>query len=324
MPMVERAFVTGACGFIGKHLVERLLADGIHVTIYDRKEQNQFPTATYCRGDVVDQETLDLAMFQAAPTIVYHLAALADVRNALKVPGQQVQQNFLATVNVLEAMRAADVKRIVFTSSAVVYGDTLPSFSRSCQQYGHCPHVPSELTELGMCFPKQTSIYGAMKLASEALIEAYCVGYGMRADIFRLVSLVGEGYRHGNLMDFYRKLKTDPTQITLLGSGTQQKYYCYVGDFIDALSWVQAYPHDGAELWNVSHGSPNIIEDSLDAVCECLDIHPARLYQGESWAGDLPSLVLDCSKLCALGWAPKVSIEDGMRRTVRWMMEQNL
>ena len=321
--MSERAFVTGACGFIGKHLIERLLADGIHVTIYDRKEHNPFPNATYCRGDVLDQETLDVAMFQAAPTIVYHLAALADVRNALKMPDQQVRQNFIATANVLEAMRAADVKRIVFTSSAVTYGDTRSGLYIT--DYDKPPTYPP-IPEDGLYYtlPKQTSIYGAMKLASEALIEAYCVGYGMRADIFRLVSLVGEGYRHGNLMDFYRKLKTDPTQITLLGSGTKQKYYCYVGDFIEALSWVHAYPHDGAELWNVSHGSPNIIEDSVDAVCECLDIHPARLYQGESWAGDLPSLVLDCSKLRALGWAPKVSIEDGMRRTVRWMMDKNL
>ena len=319
--MVERAFVTGACGFIGKHLVERLLADGVFVTIYDRKEHNPFSQVLYViRGDVLDANLLAKAIQQVKPTIVYHLAALADVRNALKQPTEQVQQNFLATANVLEAMRAADVKRIIFTSSAVVYGDTPvshlmgPGWHNS--RYG--------IDERGCKFPQQTSIYGAMKLASEALIEAYCVGYGMRADIFRLVSLVGEGYRHGNLMDFYRKLKADPTQITLLGSGTQQKYYCYVGDFIDALSWVHAYPHDGAELWNVSHGSPNIIEDSVDAVCECLDIHPARLYQGEFWAGDLPSLVLDCSKLRALGWAPKVSIEDGMRRTVRWMMEQNL
>ena len=299
--MGERALVTGGAGFLGTHLVRRLLAEGVAVRIYDHRLER--------RDDVLDRGELVAAMSLWQPTTVYHLAALADVRDALKYPHEQVQQNFLATSYVLEAMRATGAKRLVFTSSAVVYGDS----------------TWSPIAECGVTFPRQTSIYGAMKLASEALIEAYCVGYKMCADIFRLVSLMGEGYHHGNLIDFYRKLKADPTHIEIHGSDGQGKYYCDVGNLMDAIRLVDAHPHEGAEIWNVSHDKPNTIRDSITAVSDVLKIHPDRIVStAAQWAGDLPALVLNTTKLRALGWAPKVAIVDSMRRTVEDFIARGL
>lgn len=309
--MSKRAFVTGANGFIGKHLVARLVTEGWHVTVYDHKPATQDAQwHVYIQGDIFENDQLASAMRHADPSVVFHLAALADVRNALKQPNDQMRMNFEATGRVLEAMRAVGVKQIAFTSSAVVYGDT--------------PGCYSPIRESSRIFPQQTSIYGAMKLASESLISAYCHGYGMRADIYRLVSLVGEGYRHGNLMDFYRKLQADPTKLTILGTGQQEKYYIYVGDVVDAMIRTTQREHDGAEIWNVSHDQPNTINDSVQAVCDALDLHPQIVHEGDPWAGDLPGLVLDCSKLRALGWEPKTSIRDGMRKTVHDFLERGL
>lgn len=291
------AFITGGSGFLGYHLRHRLEEDGISYTVYDRR----------AGCDVLNYAQLLEAMQAAQPTIVYHLAALADVRDSLPQARDQCDQNLRATLNVLEAMQAAKVGRIVFTSSAVVYGDT---------DRGRIGETAP--------MPRQTSVYGAMKLASEGLIEAYCHGYGMRADIFRLVSVVGEAYRHGNLYDFYRKLKADPKAIHLLGTGREQKYYTYAGDVVDAMQRAANQVHDGAEVWNVSGAQPVRIDDVLDAVCAELHVSPARTYQSKTWAGDLPGLVLDTTKLQRIGWQPTVSIVEGLRRTVRWFQEAGL
>ena len=305
---MTRAFVTGGLGFIGAHLVNRLVVDGYHVTLYDRKDPPDDTRFTYIRGNILNPPHVREAMRWAQPDIVFHLAALADVRNALNVPTEHVQTNFCATANVLEAMRATGVKQLAFTSSAVVYGD----------------HPAGTIREDTALLSKQTSVYGAAKRASEALIEAYCVGYDMRADIFRLVSVVGEGYRHGNLIDFYHKLKADPTRIQILGSRAQEKYYIYIGDMIEAMMLVTRLSHSGAEIWNVSHHRPGTIDDSIDAICEELRVLPIRLDNGKRWIGDQPNLVLDTSKLRARSWSPRTPIYEGMRRTVQDFVRHNL
>ncbi len=290
-----KAFVTGADGFIGTHLCAALVRDGWDVVRYDKP----FDVLTIWRAQPLLQGT----------NIVFHLAALADVRNALKQPTQQVESNLLLTSKLLEAMRDTGVNRLVFTSSAVVYGD--------------CPD--GLITERATCFPQQTSIYGAMKLASESLIAAYCHGYGMTADILRLVSVMGAGYRHGNVMDFYQKLKADPTRLELFGDPRTTKYYTAVDDVVAALLLVAQRDHAGAELWNVSHDQPSTIQDSIDAVCAGMTLNsPAVINKGDPWAGDLPGLVLDCAKLRALGWAPTVPIRDAMAATVQDFIDKGL
>jgi UDP-glucose 4-epimerase len=299
--MDERAFVTGSAGFLGRHLLARLAADGVPVTTYDRQHGQ----------DIGDLFTLSEALDASEATTVYHLAALADVRSAFRQPVDQREQNFLGTANVLDAMRACGVKRIVFTSSAVVYGD-----------------VTSGLISESDAVGRQTSIYGAVKLASEALIEAYCAGYGMRADIFRLVSATGEGYRHGNILDFYQKLKADPTQIHLLGTGREQKYYIYAGDVIAAMRAALAVDHGGAERWNVSGDTPITIDDVVNEVIDAMDYglspEPVATYEHATWTGDLPGLVLDTQKLRGIGWRPTLSVQEGIQRTVQWFQETGL
>ncbi len=314
-----KIFVTGAMGFLGHHLVGSLIREH-DVTVYDRKPKpaglprydiTTGTTLDYIVGDVMDDGMLSQAMCRTQPQIVFHLAALADVRNALKQRTEQLDMNLIATFHVLEAMRQAECSRIAFTSTAVVYGNLQDTTDV------HLEWPLRAIRETGAGFPQQTSIYGAMKLASESLIAAYCEGFGLTADIYRLVSVVGAGYRHGNLVDFYRRLKQNPQTLTLFGSPTQQKYYIAVQDVIAAMRLTTARLSDGrCELWNVSHHAPNTIGDSVSAVAEALGIPYPSVLGGESWPGDLPQLVLDCSKLRALGWVPNKGIQLAMRETV--------
>ncbi len=276
-----KAFVTGSEGFIGRHLVRALEADGHRVFRYDVK-----------LGHGMSPHLLKDWLHGC--DVVFHLAALADVRDSLKQAAEQIRNNLLLTHDVLEAMGEAGVKRIVFTSTAIVAD-----------------------------LPAKASVYAAMKQASEALIASYCQGYGMTADILRLVSVVGAGYQHGNLLDFYRKLKADPTRVELFGSPQQIKYYIAVEDVVAALLLVAQREHAGAEWWNVSNDQPNVIQDSIDAVSTVLDVNPPWcVSHGDPWVGDNPDLVLDCEKLMLAGWLPLRPIKGAMEAAVRSFQER--
>lgn len=292
-----KAFVTGSAGFLGQHVLAALMQRNGEITTYDRRHGQ----------DVLNIAQLVSALKQAQPDVVYHLAALADVRRAFEQPIEQRQQNLEATAILLEAMRAVGVKQIVFPSSAVVYGDAQPG-------------TLSETSALG----KQTSIYGAMKLASESLIQAYCHGFGMRGDILRTVSLVGPHYRHGNIFDFYQRLTTDPSKLHILGTGQEQKYYVYAADMADAMVRAASSEHDGCETWNVSGDTPIRIRKVADIVCEQMNIEPARTYEQNTWRGDLPSLILDTSKLKGIGWKETMPLSNAISETVHWFQEAGL
>src|SRR3954463_4881820 len=218
-------FVTGAAGFIGSHLTDRLLADGHSVVGYDNLStgrklflERALTNANFrlVEGDLLDTETLTRAMRDAA--FVFHLAANADVRFGTEHPERDLEQNTVATFNVLEAMRANSCKRIAFSSTGSIYGE---------------PEIFP--TPEDAPFPMQTSLYGASKLAAEGMIQAYCEGFGFQGYIFRFVSILGEGYTHGHVFDFCRKLWADPTRLHVLGNGKQRKSYLYVEDCIDAM-----------------------------------------------------------------------------------------
>src|ERR1700751_5110707 len=213
-----KILVTGGSGFVGSHLVDRLLSDGHEVVVYDNLSTGQerflegaklSPKCRLVLADLLDEVALADAM--AGCQRVYHMAANADVRFGIEHPHKDIEQNTIATFRLLEAMRTHGPRQIVFASTGSVYGES-----------GVVP-TPEDAP-----FPIQTSLYGASKVACEALIQAYCEGFGFRAWIFRFVSILGERYSHGHVFDFYRQLRQNPTQLKVLGDGRQQKSYLYV------------------------------------------------------------------------------------------------
>src|SRR6266511_5434102 len=211
------AFVTGAAGFIGSTLVDRLLAERVKVIGYDNFStgMRQFlaDAQTNSRFTLIEADLLEaerLAMAMKGCDVVFHLAANADVRFGLQRPRKDLEQGTIATFNVLEAMRANGIKDIAFSSTGSIYGEAKV--------------IP---TPEDAPFPVQTSLYGASKLAAEGLIQAYCEGFGFQGYIFRFVSILVERYTHGHVFDFYRNLLQNPEELYVLGDGHQRKSYLY-------------------------------------------------------------------------------------------------
>jgi UDP-glucose 4-epimerase len=310
---VRRACVTGGAGFIGSNLVDRLNADGVEVVIVDdfRTGRREFvaealerPGVRLVEGDVLDTEMLERAV--AGCDWVFHLQANADVRRGLDHPRRDLEQNTIATSNVLEAMRAGGVSKIVFASTGSVYGepDVFPT--------------PEDAP-----FPIQTSLYAASKLAGEGLIEAYATGYGFTAVICRFVSILGERYTHGHVFDFYQALKRDPTRLRVLGDGRQEKSYLYIQDCIDAiLTAVSRHDgQDGAHVYNLGTDETIRVDESVRIITEHLRLDPQVEHTGgaRGWTGDSPLIHLDTARIRALGWQPSVTIEQAVKRTLSWL-----
>jgi UDP-glucose 4-epimerase len=253
-------------------------------------------------GDLLDPPALNAAM--AGCDAVFHLAANADVRFGTDHPGRDLEQNTIATYNVLEAMRANGVKRIAFSSTGSVYGEA--------------PVIP---TPENAPFPVQTSLYGASKLAGEGLIAAYCEGFGFQSCIFRFVSILGERYTHGHVFDFYKQLVDDPTQLRVLGNGRQRKSYLYVQDCIDAILLAMDKATDKVNIFNLGVDAYCQVTDSIGWICNALDLTPQLNYTGgdRGWIGDNPFIFLDTAKIRALGWEPKLDIRQGVEKTVEFL-----
>ena len=309
--MDRRFVVTGCAGFIGSNLVDRLLASGRDVIGVDdfSTGQRRFiasalkdPRFRLIEADLLDLPTLIRAFVGA--DFVFHLAANADVRFGTEHPRRDLEQNTIATFNVLEAMRANGVKQIAFSSTGSVYGE---------------PEVFP--TPEDSPFPVQTSLYGASKVAGEGLICAYCEGYSFRSWIFRFVSILGERYTHGHVFDFYRQLRLDPTRLRVLGDGRQRKSYLYVQDCIDAVLVAIERAQDPVNIFNLGVDGYCEVNDSIGWICETLGVRPDLEYTGgdRGWIGDSPFIFLDVARIRALGWAPKLDIQQGVVRTVEFL-----
>ena len=306
-----RFFVTGCAGFIGSNLTDRLLRDGHEVVGYDNFStgQQEFleiaersSRFSLVRGDTLDLETLTAAMRGAE--MVFHFAANADVRFGTEHPRKDLEQNTIATFNVLEAMRAHQIRRIAFSSTGSIYGEP--------QVFPTPENAP---------FPVQTSLYGASKLAGEGLIEAYCEGFGFQAYVFRLVSIVGERYTHGHVLDFYKQLRQHPERIEILGDGKQRKSYLDIEDCLDAMLLAVDRAREKVNVFNLGTDECCDVNDSVDWICGHLGLAPARMYTGgdRGWIGDSPLILLDCARIRSLGWHPKSSIKEGIIKTLRYL-----
>jgi UDP-glucose 4-epimerase len=314
-------FISGAAGFIGSNLADRLLSEGHSVIGYDNfstgRDEFVGPAQgnkcfTLVRGDVQDLPLLTEALHGV--DMVIHLAANADVRFGIEHPRKDLEQNTIATFNILEAMRATGVQRIAFSSTGSIYGE---------------PEIFP--TPEDAPFPIQTSLYGASKLACEGLIQAYCEGFGFQGFIFRFVSILGERYSHGHVFDFYRKLLDNPGELYILGNGRQRKSYLYIQDCIDAMLVAFAKADEKVNIYNLGTDEYCDVNASVGWISSHLGLTPQRTYSGgdRGWIGDSPFIFLDTTKIRNLGWQPKLTIEQGIIRTLeylkanQWLLEQS-
>ncbi len=305
--------VTGCCGFIGSTMVDRLLLLGYRVIGVDNVSTGQIgfldsaiknSNFQFIQLDLLNLEQLKEAF--CGGEFVIHFAANADVRFGTQHPGRDLEQNTNATFHVLEAMRANNIKRIAFSSTGSVYGEA--SVIPTPEDAG---------------FPVQTSLYGASKAACEGLITAYCEGFGIQSWIFRFVSILGERYTHGHVFDFYQKLKADPTQLEVLGNGRQRKSYLYVQDCIDAIFLAIEKARDRVNIFNLGVNDFCEVNDSIGWICDFLNVTPRLSYTGgeRGWVGDSPFIYLDTQRIQSLGWTPKLTIKEGVLRTVQYLRD---
>ena len=304
----KRVVVTGGAGFIGSHVVDRLIEAGARVTVIDNFSTGFRELVTprdrlrVVEGDLLDPAALADAMTGA--DFVFHLAANADIKDNLKEPRKCVDQNIVATQNVLEAMRAAGVRDIAFSSTGSVYGEATV--------------VP---TPEDAPFPVQTSIYATSKVAAEGLCTSYALGYDFRTWVFRFVSLLGPRYSHGHVIDFWHRLRRDPSKLAVLGNGKQKKSYLHVSDCVSAMFVAIDKSRDAINIFNLGHTEWLEVDESIAIITRTMGLSPRIEHAGgeRGWVGDSPRILLDTKKLRALGWAPKYTIEQSVIDTLKFL-----
>ena len=307
-------FITGGAGFIGSNLADRFLRGGHQVVVYDNfstghiffiehnlKKQNY----RLIKADLLDFDTLNIKIAEEKPDFVFHFAANADVRYGTENTKRDLDQNTIATYNILEAMRRNSVRKIAFSSTGSIYGE---------------PEVFP--TPEDAPFPAQTSFYGASKLAGEGLIQAFCSGFEIQSWIFRFVSILGERYTHGHVFDFYKSLLKNPEKLLILGNGKQRKSYLYIQDCLDAMLLAIEKAQKEVNIFNLGTEEHVDVDYSVDVITQHLGLNPAREYTGEErgWIGDSPFIFLDISKIKALGFLPKVTIKEAIVKTVEYLV----
>lgn len=307
-----RYFITGGAGFIGSNMTDRLLSEPENeVVVYDNfstgrreflEDAEKNPRFRLVEADTLDLHALTEAM--RGVDFVFHFAANADVRMGTEHPRKDLEQNTIATYNVLEAMRANGVRRIGFSSTGSVYGEA--------------EVIP---TPENAPFPIQTSLYGASKLACEGLLAAYAEGFDFQVYIFRFVSILGERYTHGHVFDFVKRLNEDPSTLHILGNGKQRKSYLYVKDCMEAILTVIRSANEKVNIYNLGTDEYCEVNDSVGWICKKLGVSPSFTYAGgeRGWIGDNPFIYLDTGKVRSLGWTPKATIAEGVVKTVEYL-----
>jgi UDP-glucose 4-epimerase len=314
-----KAFVTGGAGFIGSHLVSRLLhAEGAEkVVIYDNFTSGQRNYLAAVKNDrrlsVIEADLKDVGRVceaMAGCDTVFHLAANPDIAKAITQPDIDFWEGTYLTQNVLEGMRQAGASRLFYTSGSGVYGeDPAVEFSES---YGPCIPI---------------STYGASKLASESLVAAYCHMFGLVGRVFRFANVVGPRQTHGVGYDFIRKLKSNPTALRILGDGTQRKSYIHVDDVLEAVFVVAAKASKPYEVFNVATGDYVTVREIADLAVAIagLQLDKVRydLTGGDrGWKGDVPVVRFDCSKIEALGWKNRRSSMEALSDAMEAMRKE--
>jgi UDP-glucose 4-epimerase len=303
-----RVLVTGGAGFIGSHLVDSLAGRKNEIIVLDNlssgkrefvRQHFSNPKFRFFQADLLTDKIDDY--FKDVDE-VWHLAANSDVRLALKNTKVDLEQNILVTHNVLEAMRKKDVKKIIFTSSSTVYGEA----KKIPTPEDYTPLIP-------------ISLYGATKLACEALICAYAHTFGIQAVIFRLANIIGPRSTHGVVHDFVSKLRKNPNELEILGDGNQKKSYLYVSDCVDAMIIGRRVFSEEVEILNLGSEDWIKVKEIAKIVCNELGLEPKLRFTGgkRGWRGDVPLMLLDVKRMKKLGWKPKYKSRDAIRLQAR-------
>ncbi|RZH68686.1 NAD-dependent epimerase/dehydratase family protein [Natrinema altunense] len=307
MSLSSRAvLVTGGAGFIGSHLTERLLADGATVTIVDdlsNGDRDRIPDdADFLEADLTDPDALDGHLDDI--DLVVHLAASKHVDT--DQPHAQFDANTRMTRTLLEAMADAGVTEIAYTSSSTVYGEAPRP-------------TPEDYAPL-----EPISAYGASKLADEGLLSARAHSHDLTVWNFRFANVVGPRLRGAVIPDFIEKLQDDPEHLTILGDGRQEKSYLHVEDCLDAILHTIEHADRAMNTYNLGTRTTTSVDRIATIVAEELGVDPAREYTGgeRGWTGDVPKMRLSIEKLSALGWEPRRSSDEAVRRAAREIIDE--
>jgi len=317
---MEKVLVTGGAGFIGSYLVDALLTQGIYVTVFDNlstgrlrniKEWLTHKNFTFIKGDLlnpVDIEKLEKNQYK----IVFHLAANPEVRVGSTNPSIHFQQNVVATEMLLEHFRnSQSTFTVLFVSTSTVYGE--PTKIPTKENYAPL---------------KPISIYGATKLACESLISAYAYTYGFKAIIYRLANIVGPRSEHGVIYDLVQKLRKKPNDLEILGDGTQNKSYLYIRDCIEAMLLGLEKSEEQVGIYNIGSEDQINVKEIAHIVIEEMELKNVKLKftggvdGGRGWKGDVKNMLLDISKIKALGWKPKLNSKQAMKKTVTSLIQK--
>ena len=304
-----KCLLTGGAGFIGSNLADEL-SKKYKITIVDnlstgfKENLPKKKNIKFIKCDLLEKKKL-IKIFKGH-NIIFHLAANADIRFGLEHPKKDLEQNAIVTFNVLEAMRFNKIKKIVFTSTAPVYGmnKIFPTPENANMTY-------------------QNSLYGASKLYCEGLISSYCEGYNFQSWIFRFVSILGPRYSHGHVFDFVTNLLKNPNKIKILGDGKQRKSYLHVFDVISAIKIALKKSDQKVNIFNLGHNNYINIDKSVSIIETLMNLKPKRFYTGgkSGWIGDLPFVFLDNKRIKSLGWKPKITIKQGIKDTANWLLD---
>lgn len=312
-----KILVAGGAGFIGSHLIDRLLEEGHEIVCADKlifgdndiqhlrsnKQLQETGKFKFYEMELANQEEVDKLFSENHIDAVYHMAANSDIQKGGKEPSIDFNDTLLTTRTILEAMRKANVKNMFFASTSAVYGEMLDVMLTE---------------ETGGIKP--VSYYGGAKLASEALISSYVSMCDMNVVIFRFPNVIGPRLTHGAVFDFIRKLRKNPSELEILGDGTQCKPYIYVLDLVEAIVNLTREFKPGEEVYNISVKSEGTtVTHIAEIVVDVMGLSNVEFkYTGgdRGWKGDVPRFSYDISKVLATGWEPKFTSDEAVRQTV--------
>ncbi len=305
-----KVFITGGAGFIGSHLVDKLIEKGHTVTVYDNLSSGEEKyiihnfekeNFDFIQGDLLDLDKIKNEI--KGHDVIFHIAANPFVRLGETQTDLDLKQGAIATYNVLEAMKHNNITKIIFSSSSVVYGETPPMFLP--ETFG--PTLP-------------ISLYGAGKLAGEGLISAFVGTFDFQAWIYRFANVVGSRGTHGVIIDFNEKLRKNPKELEILGDGKQQKPYLHVSDCVDGIVFGFEHSHEPLNLFNLSCDTDTTVTRIAEMVVEEMGLENVQFnYTGGSrgWKGDVPRFQLDAKKINTLGWKAKYTSDDAVRKAIQ-------